>query len=243
MLASHLREAIDRDGFAILPGVFSAWEVESAVAELDGILCRGNDAVRSRAGTVYAARNVLDLWPAAGDIWRRAPLGEALAIILGPDYGLVRVLFFDKPPGQTWSLPLHRDRTIAVRNNALSSIQFTKPTRKAGVPHVQAPTSVLLGMLTARIHLDDVTHENGPLHVIPGSHSSGKALPSAGSAKLVLARRGDVLLMRPLLVHGSSASQSATSRHRRILHLEFTGSPTLPDRYEWHDFVPYRRRP
>jgi ectoine hydroxylase-related dioxygenase (phytanoyl-CoA dioxygenase family) len=94
-------------------------------------------------------------------------------------------------------------------------------------------------MLTARIHLDEVTGENGPLKVLPGSHRSGTALDlGAGMPHAVLAGRGDVLLMRPLLAHSSGNADPATARHRRILHLEFAASRHLPDGYAWHDFVP-----
>ena len=88
----------------------------------------------------------------------------------------MRILFFDKPPRQTWALPWHKDLTVSVRDNRLPSRHFNKPTRKAGVPHVEAPLSVLESMLTARLHLDDATAENGPLKVVPGSHRTGKAL-------------------------------------------------------------------
>src|SRR5262249_11408360 len=136
--------------------------------------------------------------------------------------GLVRVLYFDKPPGQSWALPWHKDLTIAVRDNALPSERFGKPTRKAGVPHVEAPESVLAGMVTARIHLDDVTDENGPLKVVPGSHRAGKGLALADAeVRTVYAGAGDVLLMRPLVAHCSNRSLPETRRHRRILHLEF----------------------
>src|SRR5262249_58384817 len=113
---------------------------------------------------------------------------------------LVRVLFFDKPPERSWALPWHKDLTVAVRDNRLPSRHFAKPTRKAGVPHVEAPPELLEAMLTARIHLDDVTEENGPLKVVPGSHRTGKALVLDGAVPhTVLAGRGDVLLLRPLV--------------------------------------------
>ncbi len=36
------------------------------------------------------------------------------------------------------------------------------------------------------------------------------------------------------------SSLEGTRRHRRILHLEFAALETLPDGYQWHDFVrPY----
>jgi ectoine hydroxylase-related dioxygenase (phytanoyl-CoA dioxygenase family) len=152
---------------------------------------------------------------------------------------VVRVLFFDKPPQQTWALPWHKDLTIAVRDNGLPSTHFARPTRKAGVPHVEAPRAVLDAMLTARIHLDAATEENGPLKVVPGSHRAGKALDlDAAPPQAVLAGRGDVLLIRPLVAHSSGNAHPATRRHRRILHLEFAGRRDLPDGYAWHDFLP-----
>ena len=59
-------------------------------------------------------------------------------------------------------------------------------------------------MLTARVHLDDVTDENGPLRVIPGSHRYGTTMDGRAAQPVTLhCRAGDVLLMRPLLTHAS----------------------------------------
>jgi ectoine hydroxylase-related dioxygenase (phytanoyl-CoA dioxygenase family) len=92
-------------------------------------------------------------------------------------------------------------------------------------------------MLTARLHLDNVTEENGPLRVIPGSHNSAKALQqNETKPHSILAHRGDVLLIRPLLTHGSGKSVENKIQHRRILHFEFAASPDLPDGYGWHSF-------
>ncbi len=201
---------------------------------------RGADtAILASEGAVYAARNILQLWPEVAIIWRRPPLLELLTRVLGSEFGLVRVLYFDKPPGQTWALPWHKDLTIAVGNNKLPSQQFCHPTRKAGVPHVEASQAVLENMLTARIHLDSVTAENGPMRVIAGSHLTGKALLlDVGDVQTLYAGAGDVLLIRPLVAHCSNRSTEGTDRHRRILHLEFAGEPKLPDGFAWHDFVP-----
>ena len=84
------------------------------------------------------------------------------------------MLYFDKPPGESWALPWHKDLAIAVRDNRLPSDHFARPTTKYGVPHVEAPAWLLERMLTARLHLDEVTDENGPLRVLPGSHRDGK---------------------------------------------------------------------
>jgi hypothetical protein len=239
MLAAWL-EGIGGDGFAVVPAVFDADEVQRLSADLGHALADDGDggSMRSRTGTVVAARNVLESYPAAASIWRRSPLVELLVVVLGADAGLVRVLFFDKPPDRTWSLAWHKDLTIAVRDNRLVSRSFTRPTTKAGVPHVEAPRELLERMLTLRIHLDDVTDENGPLRVIPGSHLASKeAAASDREPAVIRARAGDVLAMRPLVSHSSGASLPGCTRHRRILHLEFAGQPDLADGYQWHEFV------
>lgn len=231
----------ERDGYTVLPGVFTEEAITAMIRGLDEVFAEraGTEAsIRGEEGTIYAARNILHLWPNAAEVWRVAPLPETLAAVLGPRFGLVRILFFDKPPRQTWALPWHKDLTIAVRENRLPSGHFRNPTRKAGVPHVEAPLSVLESMVTARIHLDDATEENGPLKVVPGSHRTGKALTLDLAPPLrILANRGDVLLMRPLLAHCSGKSQAETKRHRRILHLEFAATLDLPDGYAWHNFI------
>ncbi len=230
---------VAEDGFAILDGVFAPEHVGKMLGELSQALHSPADAasIRSSGGSVYAARNVLTLWPAAARVCDQTPLPEVLSAVLGPGYGLVRVLFFDKPPDRTWALPWHKDLTIAVRDNSLPSRVFSKPTRKEGVPHVEAPVQLLEQMATLRIHLDDVTDENGPLRVAVGSHRTGKELaPSELPARDILVQAGDVLLMRPLLSHCSGASHQGTHRHRRILHLEFAASAELPDGFAWHEF-------
>ena len=230
---------IQQDGYAILQGFLSAQQVDAILRELDRVWQSHPDGVmRSQSGDVYGARNLLQLWPGIARVWKRPPLPLLLAIILGRDFGLVRVLYFDKPPEQTWALPWHKDMTIAVRDNSLPSPHFAKPTRKAGVPHVEASGEVLQHMITARIHLDDVTVQNGPLKVLPGSHLSGTTLELGTiDPRDILVRRGDVLLMRPLVAHCSNRSHPETNQHRRILHLEFAGMRELPDGYQWHDFA------
>src|SRR5260370_40663968 len=107
----------ENNGFVLLPGVFAPARVEAMLHGLTGALNRpaeGKALIRSDEGSVYAARNVLTLWPPAATVWRQPPLHNALAAVLGPDFGLVRVLFFDKPPDGSWSLPAHKALPIAL---------------------------------------------------------------------------------------------------------------------------------
>lgn len=240
-------DSLARDGFTLLPRVLGRLEVDNLVADLDRALderATAAGSILTRSRRVYAARNLLTVWPRALDIIANERLSAALTTILGPGWGLVRGLLFDKPPEQSWSLPWHQDLTIAVAEHRDPPGEFCKPTRKAGVAHVEASRAVLERMITARVHLDDVTLENGPLCVLPGSHAHGKVLAfdDVGAEHgprphTVLASAGDVLLMRPLLAHSSLGAEPGTHRHRRIVHLEFAAADPLPDGYAWHTFV------
>ena len=88
------------------------------------------------------------------------------------------------------------------------------------------------------LHLDDCDETNGPLLVLPGSHLGGRlTAPEIQHQRTQMVSvpcpvpSGGALLMRPLLLHASSASQSP--RHRRVIHLEYAAEP-LPGGLQWH---------
>jgi ectoine hydroxylase-related dioxygenase (phytanoyl-CoA dioxygenase family) len=96
-------------------------------------------------------------------------------------------------------------------------------------------------MIAIRIHLDDCGEDNGPLRVIPGSHLDG-ILPDVdiqnrpkGTAIDRVARRGDVIVMRPLILHSSRPATAPSNR--RVVHLEFAAAE-LPHGARWRDRVP-----
>ena len=81
-------------------------------------------------------------------------------------------------------------------------------------------------MLSVRIHLDDCDEWNGALRLLPGTHRKGRLTAAQTSEKhqentgvVCVARAGDVLLTRPLLVHASSAA--ARAAHRRVMHIDY----------------------
>jgi ectoine hydroxylase-related dioxygenase (phytanoyl-CoA dioxygenase family) len=239
---TDLQQDIELQGFIVLPGLLGPELVARLVSELDGARFEMNGSVLESRGKVYGIRNLADVWPSALAVAREPRLRAAIASVLPHGFGLVRSIFFDKPPGRTWSLPWHRDRTIAVRDATCALGEFRRPTVKAGVPHVEAPLSLLESMLTARVALDEVVNENGPLLVIPGSHRdvSGEDLPTPQELRArtrpIHMRAGDVLLIRPLVIHRSGPSRPGTTRHRRTLHFEFAAEETLSAGLAWHRF-------
>jgi hypothetical protein len=236
----HVVWSLSRDGFCMKEHAVDKETIFRLLQAFHDAFETESESIRARSsrGHVYAARNLIDSIPEVTAVWNSGPMFELLSDELGKDFGLVRALFFDKPPERSWSLPWHKDTSIAVMDNKIPSSIFTRPTLKADVPHVIAHDDILKQMLTLRIHLDDVTDENGPLRVIPGSHVSCES-EGAGvdQAVTIYALAGDVLAMRPLISHASGASVEGTTRHRRILHLEFAASNVLPDGYRWYNFV------
>lgn len=230
------RAQFAQDGYIWLRQLFTTTEMRQFADRLAVALDEDqHTSVLRSKGRVYGSRNLLEVVPDVVWLLCRLPLQAFVTDVLGSEAGLVRALFFDKPPDRTWSLPWHKDRTIAVRRNDLPSSQFQNPTSKAGVPHVEASDDVLAQMLTIRIHLDPMTKSNGPLSVMPGSHRAMDEPPR--SPQQLHAAAGDVLAMRPLLTHASVVSKPGTVLHRRIIHFEMAAGDMLPDGYAWHTFL------
>jgi ectoine hydroxylase-related dioxygenase (phytanoyl-CoA dioxygenase family) len=101
--------------------------------------------------------------------------------------------------------------------------------------------AVLDLLVAVRVHLDDCGSASGPLRVVPGSHRHGRLSAEAARALRdqrgeveCVARQGDVLLLRPLLLHSSSKAQSPAPR--RVLHFLF-GPQELTCGLKWHRAV------
>jgi ectoine hydroxylase-related dioxygenase (phytanoyl-CoA dioxygenase family) len=222
----------DIDGYAVQEGVLTDLEI----GELIDALGRQQDGERLlRNGRIFAVRNLLDL-PEVSKLAESARVRGLAEAVLGERAFAVRGILFDKVPEANWKVPWHQDVTIAVR--AREDIEGFGPwSMKAGVLHVQPPAQVLERMISIRLHLDACDESNGALHVIPGSHCAGRIaeteIPSMlekSHAHACVVGRGGALLMRPLLLHSSSPSQ--TPAHRRVIHLDFA-CEQLPVPLKW----------
>jgi ectoine hydroxylase-related dioxygenase (phytanoyl-CoA dioxygenase family) len=157
--------------------------------------------------------------------------GLAGSILGGPAFPY-RATLFDKSARANWLVAWHQDTALPVVGR-LDAPGWGPWTTKAGVLHAIAPAEALGRVLALRIHLDDSTASNGPLRVLPGSHRDGVLSDAeidrrvaAGAPMTCLADRGDVLVMRPLLLHASS--KAATGAPRRVLHVEYATERALP---------------
>jgi ectoine hydroxylase-related dioxygenase (phytanoyl-CoA dioxygenase family) len=210
---------VEADGFVLAPRAAGENAIASVLTDL------ADDARRTRAGLrgVLARPSVRALAEALAGL-----AGSALG---GPAFAY-RATLFDKSARANWLVAWHQDTALPVAAR-VDAAGWGPWTTKAGVLHAIAPADALERVLALRIHLDDSTADNGPLRVVPGSHRDG-VLPDAeidrrvtsGTAVTCLADRGDVLLMRPLLLHASS--KAANAAPRRVLHVEYATDRTLP---------------
>lgn len=223
MFAS-LRGMMEQHGFLVMPRVIEAAEQQELLSVLGPI---------SGAGR----RGVLAL-PAVAALARSPRLLDLVRPHLSSKPFPVRAIYFDKSCESNWLVSWHQDLTLAVRARA-EVPGFGPWSTKEGIPHVQPPVELLQQMLTVRLHLDDADESNGALRVLPGSHRLGRlssmritALRAQQEDFLCAASAGDLLLMRPLLLHASGRSTS--TRHRRVLHIEYAGF-NLPAALCWHE--------
>ncbi len=136
----------------------------------------------------------------------------------------INVTYFDKNADANWKVPGHQDLMMPVERE-VAEPGFSGWNRKLGVVYVEPPAEVLSNLVALRVHLDACSAANGALAVVPESHRRGKlrdaditAIPS-DDFTICDAAAGDILLMKPLLVHRSS--QGTEPSHRRVLHIVY----------------------
>lgn len=227
---------IETSGFAIAPRVIDGDTREVLLAELK----RASDEVSDRRAGA-GLRDLMNVIPAMRVLAASLALRAFVEPVLGAGARVVRGIFFDKTPEANCKVAWHQDLTIAVATR-VEAEGFTAWSVKAGITHVQPPASVLERMLTLRVHLDATDEENGALHVLPGSHDSGRMSVEEisvwrehNSPVLCRVPQGGVMAMRPLLLHASA--KSLRPHHRRVLHFEYAADMTslLTQGIEWYE--------
>jgi hypothetical protein len=196
------------------------------------------EAHRAAHGSMGTRRFLEHAWCAA--LSARLRSSRVMQGIVPADFVAVQCTYFEKSTARNWLVPIHQDVSIPVAER-IETPGFTGWSRKEGEHFVNAPLQFLQQLVAVRVHLDACSPADGPLHVVPGSHRLGILAPNGveeARARLGLhactAREGDVLVMRPLLLHASSKAAGASLR--RVLHFVF-GPPQLPGGLRWQHAV------
>jgi phytanoyl-CoA hydroxylase len=215
MVSESSKERMARDGYTVVPGLFSTAEVAR--------LCDHYMALRRRGphpgdliGVQPAGRDPLRRYPRMAQMHRWDPttlawlldarLREALTALLGAEPYAVQSMLYFKPPGS--------------RGQALHQDNF----------YLRAEPGTCMA---AWLALDPTDADNGCMRVVPGSHDwpilctetadttvsftdVTVPLPAGLDATPVRMEPGDVLFFNGSLVHGSLPNRTA-DRFRRSL--------------------------
>lgn len=213
-------------GFEVFPLVLERSEVAHVGNALEGDVVE-----RSRAGARHLVQH-----PIVAHIAHEPRLTAIARRFLGPSAIPFRATLFDKSPANNWLVVWHQDTALPLRERR--DVPGWGPwSLKGGITYAHAPAFALSRVVALRLHIDDSGPDNGPLRVLPGSHTRG-VMSDDEIAKLArdvqavdcLAPAGGVVAMRPLIVHASS--KAVTDRRRRVLHIEYADSLHLEARLE-----------
>jgi len=206
------------DGFSRLDRFFSELEVSTVLAQLDFSTLK-----RSRAG----ARHVLS-HSAVNAVANDVRMLRLAQLCLSEAALPFRATLFDKSPSSNWLVVWHQDTALRLCER-IETEGWGPWSLKEGVLYAHAPARVLERIVAFRLHLDESHESNGPLRVLPRTHTKGvltdpeiQAWASSVRPVECTVKKGGIVAMRPLVVHSSSKSQSPESR--RVLHIEYSAS-------------------
>lgn len=170
------------------------------------------------------SRNLLErAWCAA----LVAPIRDRLRArgLLQADAVAVQCTLFRKDAECNWKVPYHQDLSIPVAAR-IAHPDLSGWSVKEDGQYVQPPIALLDALLAVRLHLDACGADEGALRVVPGSHRLGRwpahriaEIDKRDREVVCAADAGDLLLMRPLLLHASS--KAGRPNGRRVLHFLF----------------------
>ncbi len=206
------------DGFAVFTEVFNGNEMPALAGELEH-----SNLPRSKAGIRHAMRH-----DGVARLARGRRLLEIAREVVGRKAFPFRATLFDKSPISNWLVVWHQDTALPLRERH-EAPGWGPWSVKDGVNYAHAPAKALEQVVALRVHLDDSAVTNGPLRILPGTHTFGVLtdeeiyrLSKEVASFDCPVPRGGVLAMRPLIVHASSKSQ--VENPRRVLHIEYADS-------------------
>jgi ectoine hydroxylase-related dioxygenase (phytanoyl-CoA dioxygenase family) len=213
---------IERDGYAIIPNIFTPEESQNLAASL-----ANSNLPRSRAGMRHLLGN-----PCVAQAANDPRLLGIAQSVLGDNAFPFKATLFDKSPDSNWLIIWHQDTALPLREKH-ETAGWGPWSMKEGVTYAHAPAGVLEKVIALRLHLDDSTDQNGPLRVVPCTHLKGvlsdaevEAITSTTAPTNCVVPKGGIIVMRPLIIHASSKSQSDVPR--RVLHIEYATLYLLP---------------
>ncbi|HMQ05267.1 MAG TPA: phytanoyl-CoA dioxygenase family protein [Pyrinomonadaceae bacterium] len=200
------------------------FEIYDAVLSVEECTSLGNALSDSKASGRAGKRHLMKE-PFVESIARDERLMTLARQWVGDEATPYRATLFEKSGSANWLVVWHQDTALPLESK-FESDHWGPWSSKEGIKYAHAPSEALERVIALRIHLDSSTESNGPLKVIPGSHSLGVLEDGAvferahiSESANCLTSAGGVVAMRPLLIHASSKAQ--TDAPRRVLHIEY----------------------
>lgn len=235
MIYQENKGEIDKKGFSIINYIYSPEEIESIINFIDK-QDSSNPTFR-KSEDLFAIRQFLKELPEIKPLVFNEKLKTIIKSIAGEDYFIVKSIYFDKPEKSNWFVAYHQDLTISVDKK--ENIDGFGPwTSKHNQFAVQPPLDILENIFTIRIHLDETDENNGALKVVDESHKKNIYRPETINWKtekesFCNVEAGGIMLMKPLLLHGSN--RTSNNKRRRVIHLELSNK-ALPAPIKWSEF-------
>jgi len=204
----------DRDGIAVLPGVFSIEEVNRIRGAALMALSKPNPYYKQ--GKYLETKDdkfpALIFWPSLvepylNEIRMNPKLAEIVMAFLGPNVKQLNNQIYFRMPGDKDEFAWHQDVTFRNPRSAYPGIESS--------------------YLQTIIVVDEITLENSPVEFIRGSQTMGehdleskvgvnwmlREFKRHGlEGEKVLAKPGDVMIWSVMTVHGSEANESQAMR-------------------------------
>lgn len=204
------------DGYCIHEAVLA----ESECNEIISAISPG-DALPFKAGVRSLMRN-----PAIEKLANDFRLLEITRSIAGAALVPYKATLFNKTGKANWLVAWHQDTALPVEF-AVKESGWGPFRLKDNVLFGHAPTEALQKIVALRIHLDASTSSNGPLRVIPTTHTKRfrndaefQSTINVGPQIELTVGKGGVIAMSPLLIHASS--KCTNDDPRRVLHIEYS---------------------
>ncbi|MEA1851242.1 phytanoyl-CoA dioxygenase family protein [Chryseobacterium sp. MHB01] len=234
MNLDHHKNSIQENGFTVINNVFSEEEIKK-IGEIIQNIDTSKETFR-KSDDLFAIRQFLKEIPQARQLVFNENIKNIITEIFGEQYFVVKSIYFDKPEKSNWYVAYHQDLTISV-DKKTDLPGFGPWTTKPNQFAVQPPIDILENIFTIRIHLDDTDEYNGALKVIPTSHAKGIYRPetidwSVETETICRVHKGGIMLMKPLLLHGSN--RTTNGKKRRVIHIEFSDRQ-LPEELKWSE--------
>lgn len=230
----HHKNSLQENGFTVINNIFSEEEIEKIGEIIQNIDTSGETFRKS--DDLFAIRQFLKEVPEVKDLIFNDKMKNIIKEVFGEKYFVVKSIYFDKPEKSNWYVAYHQDLTISVdKKTELKG--FSPWTTKQNQFAVQPPLDILENIFTIRIHLDDTDEHNGALKVVQKSHLKGIYRPetidwSVETETICNVAKGGIMIMKPLLLHGSN--RTTNGKKRRVIHIELSDQ-RLPKELDWSE--------